>query len=116
MEMCLELGYGVVDGVGGHTEYLRDGIRPESESEKVVKKGVPLQCSWIPTGLEPEHATAASINTTTFISATPLISITTLPFPFTSMMAFGSSSAMGFLPRIQYAATFSSPSTATFIT
>ena len=37
MEMCLELGYGVVDGVGGHTEYLRDGICPESESEKVVK-------------------------------------------------------------------------------
>ena len=26
MEMCLESGYGVVDGVGGHTEYLRDGI------------------------------------------------------------------------------------------
>ena len=43
MEMCSELGYGVVDGVGGHMEYLRDGIRPESESEKVVGKGVPLQ-------------------------------------------------------------------------
>ena len=43
MEMCLESGYGVIDGVGGCTEYLRDGIRPESESEKVVKKGVPLQ-------------------------------------------------------------------------
>ena len=25
-EICLELGYGVVDGVGGHTECLRDGI------------------------------------------------------------------------------------------
>ena len=43
MEMCLESGYGVVDGVGGCTEYLRDGIHPESESEKVVEKGVPLQ-------------------------------------------------------------------------
>ena len=43
MEMCSESGYGVVDGVGGCTEYLRDGIRPESESEKVVEKGVPLQ-------------------------------------------------------------------------
>ena len=51
MEMCLELDYGVVDGVGGHTECLRDGICPElpdggmpleSELEKVVKKGVPL--------------------------------------------------------------------------
>ena len=42
MEMCSESGYGVVDGVGGHTEYLRDGICPESESEKVVEKGVPL--------------------------------------------------------------------------
>ena len=45
-EICSELGYRVVDGVGGHTEYLRDGIRPESESElesgKVVGKGVPL--------------------------------------------------------------------------
>ena len=48
--MCLELDYGVVDGVGGHTECLRDGICPElpdggmpSESEKVVEKGVPLQ-------------------------------------------------------------------------
>ena len=49
-EMCSELDYGVVDGVGGHTECLRDGICPElpdggmpSESEKVVEKGVPLQ-------------------------------------------------------------------------
>ena len=48
-EICSELGYGVVDGVGGHTECLRDRICPElqdgdmlSESEKVVKKGVPL--------------------------------------------------------------------------
>ena len=49
--MCSELDYGVVDGVGGHTECLRDGICPElpdggmlseSESEKVVKEGVPL--------------------------------------------------------------------------
>ena len=43
MEMCSESGYGVVDGVGGRTEYLRDGIHPESESEKVIEKGVPLQ-------------------------------------------------------------------------
>ena len=48
-EICLESGYGVVNGVEGHTEYLRDGIHPESESEselesgKVVEKGVPLQ-------------------------------------------------------------------------
>ena len=48
-EICLELGYGVVNGVGGHTECLRDRICPESESEseseseKVVGKGVPLQ-------------------------------------------------------------------------
>ena len=46
-EICSESCYGVVDGVRGHTEYLRDGIHPESESEsesgKVVKKGVPLQ-------------------------------------------------------------------------
>ena len=49
MEICSELGYGVVDGVGGHTGCLRDGICPElpdgdmpSESERVVKKGVPL--------------------------------------------------------------------------
>ena len=34
MEMCSESGYGVIDGVGG---------RPESELEKVVEKGVPLQ-------------------------------------------------------------------------
>ena len=40
--MCLELGYGVVDGVGGCMEYLRDRRCPESESEKVVEKGVPL--------------------------------------------------------------------------
>ena len=54
MEICLESGYGVIDGVGGHTECLRDGICPESwdgdisselesESGKVVRKGVPLQ-------------------------------------------------------------------------
>ena len=55
-EICSELGYGVVDGVGGHMECLRDGICPELqdgdmpselelELEKVVKKGVPLhQC------------------------------------------------------------------------
>ena len=49
-EICSELGYGVIDGVGGHTRCLRDGICPElrggdipSESEKVVEKGVPLQ-------------------------------------------------------------------------
>ena len=48
-EICLESGYGVVDGVGGHTEYLRDRIHPELELElelesgKVVEKGVPLQ-------------------------------------------------------------------------
>ena len=48
-EICLELDYGVVDGVGGHMECLRDRVCPElldgdipSESEKVVKKGVPL--------------------------------------------------------------------------
>ena len=54
-EICLESGYGVVDGVGGHTEYLRDRICPESQDEdisselelelesgKVVEKGVPL--------------------------------------------------------------------------
>ena len=47
--MCSELDYGVVDGVGGHTECLRDGICPELpdggmplESEKVVEEGVPL--------------------------------------------------------------------------
>ena len=52
MEICLELGCGVVDGVGGHTKCLRDRICLElqdgdilSESEKVVKKGVPLQSS-----------------------------------------------------------------------
>ena len=46
-EICSELGYGVVDGVGGHMEYLRDRIRLELELElelgKVVEKGVPLQ-------------------------------------------------------------------------
>ena len=53
MEICLEMGYGVVNGVGGHTECLRDGICLESqdgdilsalelESGKVVRKGVPL--------------------------------------------------------------------------
>ena len=55
-EICSELGYGVVDGVGGHTECLRDRICPESQDEdielesesesgsgKVVGKGVPLQ-------------------------------------------------------------------------
>ena len=48
-EICSELGYGVVDGVGGHMECLRDGICLElqdrdmpSELEKVVEKGVPL--------------------------------------------------------------------------
>ena len=47
--MGLELDYGVVDSVGGHTECLRDRICPElqdgdmpPESEKVVEKGVPL--------------------------------------------------------------------------
>ena len=53
MEMCSELDYGVINSVGGHTECLRDGIclelqdrdmpsESESESEKVVEKGVPL--------------------------------------------------------------------------
>ena len=56
MEICLELGCGVVDSVGGHTKCLRDGICPElqdrdilSELEKVVEKGVPLHlpsCVW----------------------------------------------------------------------
>ena len=48
-EICLELGCGFIDGVGGHTKCLRDGICLElqdgdipSESEKVVEKGVPL--------------------------------------------------------------------------
>ena len=45
MEMCSESGYEVIDGVGGRTGYLRDGIHPELESEKVVEKGVPLQSS-----------------------------------------------------------------------
>ena len=54
---------------GGHTECLRDGICPElpdgdmlSESEKVVKKGVPLQlhtsCSL---GLLVSHVTGSSV-------------------------------------------------------
>ena len=53
-EICSELGYGVVDGVGGHTECLRDGICLELQDKdissgsdlelgKVVEKGVPLQ-------------------------------------------------------------------------
>ena len=55
-EICSESGYGVVNGVGGHMEYLRDRIHlesqdedilseseSESESGKVVQKGVPLQ-------------------------------------------------------------------------
>ena len=58
----MELGYGVVDGVGGHMECLRDGICPElpdggmpSESEKVVEKGVPLQhLSWMESYLAQE--------------------------------------------------------------
>ena len=32
MEICSESGYGIVDGVGGHTECLRDGICLESRS------------------------------------------------------------------------------------
>ena len=61
-EICSELGYGVVDGVGGHTRCLRDGICQElqggdipSESEKVVEKGVPLQypCHGLHTSLPP---------------------------------------------------------------
>ena len=47
MEMCLESGYGVIYGVGGCMEYLRDGICPELESEKVVEKGVPLHESLV---------------------------------------------------------------------
>ena len=50
MEICSELGYGVIDGVGRHKKCLRDRICPELqggdiplESEKVVEKGVPLQ-------------------------------------------------------------------------
>ena len=67
MEMCSESGYGVVNGVGGHMEYLRDGIRPESQDEdilsesesesesgKVVKKGVPLQSQDEDISLESE--------------------------------------------------------------
>ena len=65
MEMCSESGYGVVDGVGGHTEYLRDGIHPESESEKVVEKGVPLHMgaqfdgTWMAGGFIPVSATCS---------------------------------------------------------
>ena len=47
-EICLELDYGVIDGVGGHMECLRDRVCPElldgdilSELEEVVEKGVP---------------------------------------------------------------------------
>ena len=46
MEMCSESGYGVINGVGGRTEYLRDRIHPELELESVVGKGVPLQPAW----------------------------------------------------------------------
>ena len=49
MEVESELDYGVIDGVGGHTKCLRDGICLElqggdipSESEKVFEKGAPL--------------------------------------------------------------------------
>ena len=44
MEICSELGSGVVSDVGEHTECLRDRICLESESESEVGKGVPLQC------------------------------------------------------------------------
>ena len=48
MEVGLELDYGVVDGAGGHMEYLRNGVNLELKvrdmlSEKVVEKNVPLQ-------------------------------------------------------------------------
>ena len=36
MGICSESGYGVVDGVGGHTECLRDGICPESQDEDIL--------------------------------------------------------------------------------
>ena len=59
-EICSELGYGVVDGVGEHTKCLKDGICPElqdgdilSELEKVVEKGVPLQGLNMHPTLEP---------------------------------------------------------------
>ena len=47
MEMGLEMDYGVIDGAGGHMEYLRDGVSLELNvrdmpSEKVVEKSVPL--------------------------------------------------------------------------
>ena len=52
-EICSESGYGVIDGMGGHMECLRDGICLESQDKdilsgsesdlgKVVGKGVPL--------------------------------------------------------------------------
>ena len=60
--MCSELDYGVVDGVGGHTECLRDGICPELpdrgmplESEKVVEEGVPLHPPPVLIDGEPEY-------------------------------------------------------------
>ena len=45
--MGLELDYRVIDGVGGHMEYLRNGVSPELKigdvtSEKVVGGSVPL--------------------------------------------------------------------------
>ena len=62
--MCSELDYGVVDGVGGHTECLRDRICPElpdggmpSESEKVVEEGVPLQQPNTQTSTHPKSIT-----------------------------------------------------------
>ena len=47
-ELCSELNHGVVFGVGGHTECWGDGMCSEMRggdipSERVVKKGVPLQ-------------------------------------------------------------------------
>ena len=51
MEMGLELDYGVVNGIGGHTEYLRDRVSSESRFrgmplEKAVRKSVPLHIPW----------------------------------------------------------------------
>ena len=43
MEMCSESGYGVVDGVGGCTEYLRDGIRPHIKYLEAVKDQLEAQ-------------------------------------------------------------------------
>ena len=40
MEICLELGYGVVDGVGGHTECLRDGICLEPQDGDISSERV----------------------------------------------------------------------------